>query len=188
MKHQILPTLLRVVVICWLTLFFPLAAATQTVDVTLRGMVVDESRLPLPGAIVIASNIETGVVLQSVTDEQGRYVVSRLRAGTYNVQVGLSGFATQVRRGQVFYVGTTISLDVTLTIAALNETVVVTGEAPFLEVTKSTLPRVEQQTELDASRLSHLTRRRGELESVACLWADQEQVRCRRFGKVAVEG
>jgi hypothetical protein len=130
-------------------LITPPPASAQTVDVTVRGIVLDESRAAMPGATVSATNTATGLVRQAVADTAGLYVIGSLPAGTYDVQAELQGFTTQIRRQQELHVGTTITLDFTLSVGALSETIEVKGDAPILETTKNTLSRIVQPQELD---------------------------------------
>jgi hypothetical protein len=147
------------------TLLAPHTATAQTVDVTVRGAVVDETRAAIPGATVSVTNTATGLSRQSVTDAEGRYTVGNVPAGTYDVRAELTGFASEVHRQQELHVGTTITFDFTLHVATIRETVEVTGQAPTIETTKNTLSRVVQPKELDA--LPVLTRSFSELASLA---------------------
>jgi hypothetical protein len=140
-------------------------AAAQTVNVTVLGVVVDQSRAAIPGATITVTNTETGLTRQSVSDAEGRYSIGNLPAGTYDVQAELQGFTTQVHRQQVLHVGTTITFDFALSVGTISETIEVKGDAPVLETTKNTLSRIVQPKELDT--LPVISRSFSELAQLA---------------------
>ncbi len=128
----------------------PVPAAGQSVDVILKGIVRDQSGAVLPGVIVKATNIGTGLVQSAISSDAGYYSLPPIPAGTYDVAAELSGFTTQLRRNQVFYVGTAITLDFILRVAPTAETIEVVAESPVLETTKNTLSRIIQKEEIDS--------------------------------------
>jgi outer membrane receptor protein involved in Fe transport len=115
----------------------PVPAAGQGGRAEINGTVWDQEKAVLPGATVTVINEGTGLTRTTVTGPEGRYVVPALPPGTYTVRVELQGFQTQNRTGVVLGVGQELTVDVTLTVAALAEEVTVTGESPVVEVTAS---------------------------------------------------
>ena len=61
---------------------------------TILGSVTDQTDAVLPGAAVMVTNVETGIVRSSVAGDRGAYRVSNLPPGTYEVQASLAGFQT----------------------------------------------------------------------------------------------
>ena len=74
----------------------------------------------------------TGAVRTAVSDGQGRYTVSNLAPGTYQVALELSGFAP-TRRDIALGVGDAKAVDVAMPVAGVTEAVHVTGEASPLD-------------------------------------------------------
>src|SRR5205807_8993568 len=68
----------------------------------------------------------------SVYAGAGRYTLLNLPAGTYEIEASKPGFASQVRKDQVFFVGTTITLDFTFQLAPAAQSVTVTGYSPVI--------------------------------------------------------
>ena len=97
--------------------------AAQSADVVIRGLATDESRAGVPGVTITATNTETGLQRSTITDMTGRYAILSVPAGTYDIASELSGFQTVVRRQQTFNVGTTITIDFTMLVAGLAETI-----------------------------------------------------------------
>jgi hypothetical protein len=52
----------------------------------------DYAELPLPGARVIAVNLQTNKLSSAQTDSNGKACISALAEGLYSVEVGLTGF------------------------------------------------------------------------------------------------
>ncbi len=104
---------------------------------TLRGKVTDETGAVISGAVVTATNVETGLRRTARTSDSGDYWLPALPPGTYELTVEASGFARQVRRGIVLTIRQEATIDVALKVAGIEETVVVTAEAPIVETSKS---------------------------------------------------
>ena len=75
-----------------------LAFAQQT-ESRIIGTVTDPNGGILPGASVTVTSAVTGASRTTVSDAQGRYTVTNLTPGTYQVLVELSGFAPYRRDG-----------------------------------------------------------------------------------------
>ena len=117
-------------------------AMAQSALATLEGKVTDDTGAPLPGASISLKNTASGYVLGSVARPDGSYIISGIQAGTYDITVSLSNFATQIRKGVTIAVGATLSLGFILTPATISQEVTVVGEAPMIEVTKSEISTV----------------------------------------------
>lgn len=128
------PVVNSIRVIC-IVLVTSAAASAQEASVT--GVVVDATQSLLPGVTVTAANVATGGQSVAVTDEGGRYRLLNLRPGTYRLQAELPGFATVVLPALELRVGQNATIPFELRVADLNETITVTGEAPFVDVSSS---------------------------------------------------
>ena len=68
-------------------------AAAQQTESRIIGTVTDQNGGTLPGVTVTATSKSTGAVRTVVSDEMGRYVVTNLGPGAYQVSIELTGFA-----------------------------------------------------------------------------------------------
>ena len=68
-----------------------------------------------------------------VTASDGSYRFVDLVPGTYVVAAQLAGFATLVRENVVVREGLNLTLDLTMTVGAISETVQVRADTPLLE-------------------------------------------------------
>ena len=104
---------------------------------TILGTVEDETQAVLPGVSVTATNLETNQTRTVISDDEGRYLVSQLPSGTYEVQAELEGFSTGVRRPITLTLDSQAVVDFNLSIGQITERVVVTGEAALVETTSA---------------------------------------------------
>jgi hypothetical protein len=114
------------------------AFAQQTTG-TVLGRVLDAQGAAIPGASVTARNEATGYVRSVVSDTEGAYRLSALPVGQFAITVELAGFSSIDRQGIVVNVGQTITLDFALKVASVAETITVTGAAPLIESTVSSV-------------------------------------------------
>src|SRR5215510_7452321 len=77
----------------------------QTPTATLSGVVRDSSGAVISGAKIRVNNIATGATRATVTDSDGRYSLTNLDPGPYELQADMSGFKTAARRDIVLTVG-----------------------------------------------------------------------------------
>ena len=116
---------------------------------TVAGVVSDEQRAALPGVTVTVTNIATSQGRTVVTDPEGRYRVTALQPGQYSVKAELSGFADFLRQQVTVTVGSAVDVNITMSVAALEETITVTGEAPLVESTRAEFGSVISQQVLE---------------------------------------
>lgn len=102
--------------------------ALVTVGGGIVGRVVDESGVPVPGASVTVVGPDGGQ-RATVTDATGRYALRGLPAGRYRVSFQLSGFTGNERQVDLLSAGGA-RVDSVMTIGSLEETLMVTGNAP----------------------------------------------------------
>ncbi len=123
---------------------------SQTTTATLSGVVTDQSGAVLPQAQLTVINVATGAERSVTADTAGRFVVSQLPPGPYDVTVIAPGFATLVRRGLTLALGQEANLTLSMEVGAVNEQVMVTGEAPVVNTSNSAITStMEQQRILD---------------------------------------
>jgi len=102
---------------------------------TLSGTVTDEQGGVLPGVTVTITGLDR--TNTTVTDEAGKFRFLNLAPGPYKVSAALQGFATVVQEAVVVRVGATTDLALQMRVAALEETITVSGESPIID-TKAT--------------------------------------------------
>ncbi len=129
------------------------AIAQQTAG-NISGRIVDQQGAIIPGATVTATNPATGLTRSVVSDAVGIYTLTGLPIGNYDLKVELSGFQPTLRKGVVVNVSQTVSLELTLSVAALAESVTVTGQTPLIETTSSAVGGVVDVDKIEAMPLN----------------------------------
>lgn len=114
------------------------AGAQQTTG-SIIGRVLDDQGASIPGATVSVTSPSTGFTRSDVSDAEGVYRLRALPVGTFDLTVELSGFASLDRKGVVVNIGQTLTIDFALKVAALAETVIVTGQTPLIEASVSSV-------------------------------------------------
>ena len=134
-----------------LTVLAPTAAQAQTGASGLAGVVRDTSGGVLPGVTVEASSpalIEK--VRTVVTDGEGQYKITDLRPGTYSVVFTLTGFNAMKREGIGLPANFTATVNADLRVGSLEETIIVSGQSPVVDVQNTTPRSVIPSAVLDA--------------------------------------
>ena len=105
-------------------------AQARLTGADLQGVVRDESKAVLPGAVVTAVNRDTNLTRTATSDAQGRFVLAALPPGTYKITVALQGFATADPGRLGLQLGQSVELDFTMKVAGGKEELTVVAEAP----------------------------------------------------------
>jgi hypothetical protein len=131
----------------------------------IAGVVRDSAGLAIPGVTVeTASPALIEKVRTVVTDGEGRYNIVDLRVGTYTVTFTLPGFSTVRREGVELGAGFTATINATLNVGAIAETVTVTGASPVVDV-----QTVRQQKTLTSVDLTTLPTGNVGLQTIAMM-------------------
>src|SRR5256886_8833046 len=117
----------------------------QVAGATLSGTITDPSGAALVGVEVAIKNSATGVTRTVTSDSAGFYTAPNLVPGDYQVSVAARGFSTSVA-DVTLTVGSNQTLDVGMKVGAANERIVVTTEAPAVQLASSDLSAVVSAT------------------------------------------
>lgn len=109
---------------------------------TITGSVRDSNNAAITGAKVKITKTATSVTRETVTDERGEFSAPNLRPGEYSVTVTASGFQGRNFTGIVLAVDKTVNLPAVLQVGAVEQTVDVTGAAPLVDSSTSSLGQV----------------------------------------------
>src|SRR5690349_6116194 len=112
----------------------PAAAQTGQMFGELVGKVTDDQGGVLPGVTVTLSGPAAMGTPTTTTNAQGLYRFPAVANGTYNLKFELAGFSPMVREGIVVPVRQTITVDAAMKLASLQETGVVSGQSPTVDI------------------------------------------------------
>lgn len=105
----------------------------QTSNGAITGQVRDPTGAMVPGAAIALTNTETGARQTFTTDDSGTYRFVQMPVGTYELTVEKAGFRKYVQKPIEVHVTGTATVDVTLSVGELADTVTVTERQPLLQ-------------------------------------------------------
>jgi hypothetical protein len=123
----------------------------QAVNGTLLGTVTDSTGAAVAGAKVVATDVGTGILHQSATNESGNYTFPDLQPGIYSVTIEAKGFKKLTQQNINLLSNTTIRVDLALTLGSVTESVTVTTEPPMLQT-----DRADISTKLEADAVVNM--------------------------------
>lgn len=100
---------------------------------SISGRVSDPSQAPVPDASIAVVNTKTGASVSAATTADGYYTIRFLPPGTYSVSVSKTGFQKSVQPNVLVATATSPTVNFTLTLGAVAETVTVTEQVAQLE-------------------------------------------------------
>ncbi|MGD1025625.1 MAG: carboxypeptidase regulatory-like domain-containing protein [Candidatus Sulfotelmatobacter sp.] len=110
-----------------------LPAAAQLYTGSIAGAVTDPSGAVVPGAHVVATDVDKGFAFPGITDGAGRYLLRSIPPATYNVSVEAAGFKKQRKDGLIITVNLNATVNFSLTVGAASQTVEVKASGVELQ-------------------------------------------------------
>src|SRR5436853_2354290 len=138
-----------------LALVFMLAAtlpALPQADVssaTIKGTVSDQNNALVAGATVTAQDNDRGITRVAKTNAEGAYQIPALPPGSYEVRVEATGFGAAVLSKVELTVGLVAIRDVQLRVGTVTTEVVVTGDAPLIQIEQSQQANTINQAQVE---------------------------------------
>jgi trimeric autotransporter adhesin len=115
----------------------------------LRGVVKDAQGV-IPGANVKLTNEANGTSRETVSNEVGEYSFPGVQPGSYTLTVSMASYGKYERKGMRIGTQDNLSIDVSLEVGGIQETVAVTAQAPLLETTNASTGATLDNKELEA--------------------------------------
>lgn len=136
----------------WAALLASLAApailAAQAFTGSISGLVTDPTGAAVPGVVVTVTDLQRNVSVKTITNDQGFYLASSLAPGSYSVSAEKAGFRRHALDSLPLSTQQKASVNITLELGAVTESVQVTGQAQLVETTTSTLGTVTQNKQI----------------------------------------
>lgn len=128
---------------CGLILFVgATSASAQSYQGALRGSLHDGTANALPDATLTLINTATNVVRTTVSNSTGEYFFEKVDPGKYKMEASLGGFKKLERAGVIIETQQQITLDLTMEVGNVAETVVITDEVPLIESANASVGQV----------------------------------------------
>ena len=151
MPTKFIPPIFRLLLlaVCSLAIAVNIQAQSQATTGDIEGRVLDPQEAVVPNATVTAINQQTGIEKTATTNEEGGYRFILLQPGTYTIRATAQGFAQTELRDVTVTVGSRTPLDVRLTVGGTSESVTVTGEAPVVETSRTSVSTTIDQRSIE---------------------------------------
>ncbi len=137
-----LRNLLTRAVIGSIVILIPSVLAAQEVRGVVIGTITDPSGAAVPGAQLTLTQTDTGIKIETKTDQAGAYQFSFLLPGNYMVSAAAAGFSETTRRDVRVDAGSRITVDLALKVGSNTASVDVTSGGALLETTNSDLSQL----------------------------------------------
>ena len=147
-------------VAAWLVAAGASPAFAQIAAGEITGIITDQAGMPVPGATVTVTDVDTNIPRIVTSSKQGVYTAPSLSPGMYRVQIELPGFKLVRREGIRLSTGEKARIDVALAVGDVREEVTVTADAPIVRVETASLGTViehEQVVQLPLNGRSFIT-------------------------------
>jgi hypothetical protein len=117
---------------------------------TVQGTVKDSSGLPVAGAKITITHLDTGVQISTISNAEGTYSIPPLPIGKHRLRCEAQGMKAWTQ-DVVLETGATLDIDPVLTVGDVTQTVTVSEDIPQVTTTDPT-----DATTLDARRIKEL--------------------------------
>src|SRR6185437_13383396 len=143
---------------CTLILGLMLVAGTrllaQGITGTISGTVTDTTGASVSGATVTVTQVSTNTVHTLTTSENGSFTATQLPPGDYNVEVEHQGFQHFRQIGVHLTIDQTLLLTPVLPLGAVSETFDVSGAAPVIQTSDSSVGSVVESKAIQNTPLN----------------------------------
>jgi len=117
----------------------PVRLSAQVSTATLQGVISDPSGAVISGAEVALQSLGTGTVRSSVTGGTGEYLIPSIQPGSYEISVSKAGFSKARQANITLEVGQVATLNLSLKLGNISETVEVPSSVSAIETYDTTL-------------------------------------------------
>jgi hypothetical protein len=125
-------------------------AHAQAGRAEINGTVFDQEKAVLPGVTITVTEENTGLSRDTVTSGDGTFVIPTLLPGRYTIKADLPGFQSTSQTGIALGVGQELTINLTMRVGGVEETITVTGTSPLVEVTASRVGSNISNQEIDS--------------------------------------
>jgi hypothetical protein len=114
----------------------------QSTTATITGRVLDPARAVITGASISATNVDTGIVRTTTTNDQGLFTVGNLLPGNYRIEVSRPGFRAIVKPGVLLHVQDVIALNFEMSVGSTSESITVEAGTPLINTEDASVSTV----------------------------------------------
>ena len=145
--HQSMSSMV-VIVLVLVAILCVAPAGGQSTFGSVRGITIDQSGSPVPGAQVTLHSIDESTDASAVSDTDGNFLFENLKPGHYKLVASKNEFANAVVDQIDLAARQALRLDVKLAVASQIQTVEVSGIAQLINTENATLSNAQTNAEL----------------------------------------
>jgi len=140
---MVIPKATKWVTAIGLILYLHSVCSAQSVNNgTIHGVVQDPSGAAVVGAMIKATQTDTGAIQNTVSGAEGSFLLPDLPVGRYSVEVSASGFKKYLQTGIVLEVGQNVQVNIPLTVGSVSSEVQVSADAAMVETQDTSISEV----------------------------------------------
>lgn len=117
---------------------------------TIQGLITDAEGVGISGVTVLITNTDTGTERTAVTGSEGFYSAPALKSGIYSLTASLEGLQPVQRDGVQLLIGQVVDVDLQMEVGTVEAAMVVTGESPLIETSRSSAAAYVSEDEIEA--------------------------------------
>ncbi len=129
-------------------ILFPFMLTAQSQQGQLIGTIKDSTGALVPGVQITLTNVATGVIRTTASNDAGAYTVPLLDPGKYEIVAKKDGFRPITQSGLEVHVNQTLRVDVALEVGTLAESIQITGAPTALQTATSDLGAVVENRQV----------------------------------------
>jgi len=131
-----------------LVLLCVFSAQAQLSTASLKGTVTDASGAVVPGADVVATQVQTNYTARVVSDDAGLFSLPSLPVGPYKLKVTAKGFAPYEQTGIVLTVSQVANFQVALKVGGEEQKIEVNADVSTVQTSESTIQSIVQCSDI----------------------------------------
>jgi len=132
----------------------PAFGQAASAEAQLNGTIFDPARELVPKAAVSLRDIGTNRTYDTTSNDRGSYTFTNLQPAVYELSVTAEGFAPYRQTGIRLTVGQVATIDVSLNVSTVGQTVIVAADTPVIEPTRTEQSSVVATKQIDSLPIS----------------------------------
>ncbi len=137
---------LSVFLLLYAGLVLPSTAAAQAVsNAKMHGVITDATGAVVPGAVVVATQVESGQTATAIASGDGSFILPVLPVGAYTVKVTAPGFQTYNRTGILLQVSNDLEVNAPLLIGSADTVVNVESSGTQVQTEDNSITTIVDQ-------------------------------------------
>ena len=148
MKVRSCSRILTLIVLIGIAASYSFSQAVNNAQI--HGRVTDPTGASIAGAQVEATEVSTGLIRKTVTNDEGEFSLPNLPVGPYKLKISAAGFADYVQTGITLQVSQNPRVDAKLQVGTVSSTEEVRGDAVMVNTEETSFSQViDQQRVVD---------------------------------------